>query len=184
MKKRCALMGALAALCLFLAWYSTRPSLEHTARFALRHQEELARFVALAREENGDGKLRSIYCDGDDTLLSHTWNFSFEFELTSVSPELRDAWREIRSYGYFDGVQCYFENATGAIEVIFSTKGRWQPYSEGHYYIAHCLAWRDDAYSRSPLDFYWLPLPEADGMSPAQGEKGGWFYTSHKHYDG
>lgn len=178
MKKRYLLVGSLVALCLFLVWHSTRPSQKNTVKFALRHQDELSRFVVLAQEETAEGELMSY--GGSSSLSATTW----DLRTTAVSSEASVLWDKIRSYGYFDSVDCFFEHETGAIQVTFSTKGPWKPYAEGNYYIAHCLVWREASYSRFPLESYWHPLTQADGMTPALEEEGGWYYTSHKHYDG
>ena len=179
MKRRHILAGSLVVLCLFLIWHSPRPSLRNTVKFALRHQEELIQFVALAREENAGGELS--WWRGSNTLSGTAWGWNFQ---PTISSEVSAAWENIRSYGYFDSVTCSYEHETGAMEITFSTKGPWKAYEEGNYYVAHCLVWRDASYSRFPLKSYWHPLTQAEGMAPALEGGGGWYYTSHKHYDG
>ena len=74
---------------------------------------------------------------------------------------------------------CSFDE-NGALEVHFSVEGKWVPYGEptqGHYRQAYCLLWQDADYSGLPHARYWNSLGEAR-------EQGGWYYTSHKHYDG
>ncbi len=187
MKKRTIFIAAavlvlIAALALFLA---ARPSQRNTAAFFSRHEALLEDFVALCREEaeqhDGAYRLDAVYTDWFSGALMCCLDLSAPDDEREfpASPELTAAWEEIEGCGYFTSVGCSFDES-GALEIHFSTEGEWIPYgtpTEGHYYIAYCLVWRDTDYSGLPHARYWNSLGEAR-------EQGGWYYTSHKHRDG
>lgn len=188
MKRRRVWIAAAAGLALIAAlalFFLSRPSLFNTTRFHSRHQPILEEFISLCREEAArPGErygLTAIYTAfPDHTLTALREGPSLgEWEERPASPELTAAWEEIEGCGYFTSVGCSFDES-GALEIHFSTEGEWIPYgtpTEGHYYIAYCLVWRDADYSGLPHARYWNSLGEAR-------EQGGWYYTSHKHYDG
>lgn len=186
MKRRRVWIAAAAVLALALAlFFLSRPSLFNTIRFHSRHQPILEDFISLCRAEteqhDGAYRLDAVYTDWFSGVLMCRLDLSAPYDEREfpASPELTAVWEEIEGCGYFTSVGCSFDES-GALEIHFSTEGEWIPYgtpTEGHYYIAYCLVWRDTDYSGLPHARYWNSLGEAR-------EQGGWYYTSHKHRDG
>lgn len=173
-----ALVLVPAALGLFLA---AQPSNRNTAAFFLRNQVLLEEFAALCREEAArPGErygLAAIYTAFPDHTLTTVREGLFlgEREERPAAPNLRAAWEAIARRRYFTSVSCSFDEK-GALEIHFSAEEEWVPYgtpTEGHYRQAYCLLWRDADYQGRPLEDWWHPL-----------DPPGWYYTSHKHYDG
>lgn len=186
MKKRPILIAAavlvlIAALALFLA---AQPSARNTAAFFSRHEALLEDFVALCHEEadrtDVARPLNAIYTDFyDGTLRARRGLEPWTEGERTVSPELRAGWEAIQRHRYFTSVSCSFDES-GALEIHFSAEEEWVPYgepTEGHYRISYCLLWRDETYTGRPLEDWWHPLDGTAGQ-------GGWYYASHKHYDG
>lgn len=187
MKKRRWLVAVAIVGCILvlaLVWRA-QPSNLRTAAFFSRNEALLEDFVALCRAEakqhDGEYRLYAVYTDWFSGVLTCHLDLSASDDEREfpASPELRAAWERIRRLRYFTSVSCSFDEA-GALEVHFSAEGEWVPYgtpTEGHYRFAYCLSWQDADYSGRPHANYWHPLGEAR-------EQGGWYCTSHKHYDG
>lgn len=141
-------------------------------------------FIALCRAEASrteeSRRLSAIYTGPFDGALVCCPDFSLTDEADfPASSELCAAWERIASRRYVTSVACSFDE-NGALEIHFSAEGEWIPYgtpTEGHYRDSCCLVWRDTAYLGPSHADRWRPL-NSDNVPD------GWYYISHKHYEG
>ena len=101
----------------------------------------------------------------------------------SHSPEAENIWQQIKRYGYFTSVDCFYDR-NGAIKVHFSVPYGGRSHVGEDYYQSHyCLLWQDSDYypASSRTNIEWSLLGERDGITTTPD--GDWYCSDHKHFD-